>query len=524
LELGGVVIEFADRARKAAGDFNGTVDGDALLSLLHVLVAHFLPIEIELETAVSEDMPGVTISQFAKRQSEMLAVMIVVCVVLGVAMSILQVVCGWTFDGMVGVIRRLPPEGIMRHGPLLNYILGANEDAEAMGVARGTIYMAPDVIFVLSADLLIDSVNPAVQRTLHFSPEVLLGQNIALVYAPGAAVRLQRTAVSMQRRECALSFQEEARCQAADGVAVPASVTLIGMAHGRSTAITSFVVLLKDLRPAVALREEAEAAKARSEDLLCAILPPPMMARLKQGERDIACVVESGSSAFVDIDKFGDYAALLAPQETIRCLAEIFEGYDRALVQYPLCMRMRLIGDVYMMMSGLFSPDIDAREHAEQTIRFCLDALTAIEDFNQRRDANLGLRIGVNTGGPLMMGVLEGDCPVFEVVGDPINVARRLSWTSPVGKVQISEETFVLVKGLDFHVAPHGMVALRGVGERPVYVVSKPTRQSVTRELGTLLAGGPAAQLLHGSGLGPSKRPHGADADDGDLAALVLSE
>jgi class 3 adenylate cyclase len=174
---------------------------------------------------------------------------------------------------------------------------------------------------------------------------------------------------------------------------------------------------------------------------------------------------------FMDIQKFSDYAASLTPQEIMGNLSQIFGGFDALLPKYPLLTKIKLIGDVYMVGSGLFTPGEDPKNHAEQTLRFALEALQALDEINVKLDSNLSIRIGINTGGPIIAGVLGTDKPVFDIIGDPINIAARLQSTDIAGRVQISEGTYELLKDMDFQIEPRGEIWLKGKGNRPAYLV-----------------------------------------------------
>jgi class 3 adenylate cyclase len=219
-------------------------------------------------------------------------------------------------------------------------------------------------------------------------------------------------------------------------------------------------------------QEEAEAAKAKSEDLLYQILPRDIVNRLNQGEKDVSFVVNSATLMFIDIQKFSEYAAHLSPQEIMGNLSLIFCGFDNLLPKYPLITKIKLIGDVYMCGAGLFSPNEEPKNHAEQMVRFALDALQVLDETNVKLDSNLSVRIGVNTGGPIIAGVLGTDKPVFDIIGDPINIAARLQSTCLPNRVQVSEDTYNLVKEMDFQIEPRGEIMLKGKGKRPAFLIT----------------------------------------------------
>jgi class 3 adenylate cyclase len=222
-------------------------------------------------------------------------------------------------------------------------------------------------------------------------------------------------------------------------------------------------------------QQEAELAKKQSEDLLYQILPRDIVARLNRGETDISFSVPSASILFCDIVKFSDYAATLTPAQIMENLSMVFAAFDNNCGKQNLMTKIKLIGDVYMAAANLFTPDESSEKHAGQVVQFGLDCLSSLEEVNSQLDANLAVRIGVNTDGPLIAGVLGTDKPVFDIIGDPINVSARLQSTCIPGTVQISQTTFVkrfdAISGLEFSVEPRGEIFLKGKGNRMAYMV-----------------------------------------------------
>jgi class 3 adenylate cyclase len=164
--------------------------------------------------------------------------------------------------------------------------------------------------------------------------------------------------------------------------------------------------------------------------------------------------------------QFSEYAVNLTPQQIMGNLSLIFCAFDEACVKYPLLMKIKLIGDVYMCAGGLFDGDIPPSTHAEQMIRFGLDVLPIMDDVNLQLNTLLAVRTGVNTGGPILAGVLETDQPAFDIISDSINVAARLHSTDVPGKVQILENTHSLVAAMDFQIEYRGEIELKGKGKK----------------------------------------------------------
>jgi guanylate cyclase len=83
----------------------------------------------------------------------------------------------------------------------------------------------------------------------------------------------------------------------------------------------------------------------------------------------------------------------------------------------------------------------------------------------------LAIRIGINSGGPILAGILGTDRPTFDIIGDTINVAARLQSTDIPGKIQISENTQMLVAGMDFPIEYRGEIELKGKGKKKTYLI-----------------------------------------------------
>ena len=68
---------------------------------------------------------------------------------------------------------------------------------------------------------------------------------------------------------------------------------------------------------------------------------------------------------------------------------------------------------------------------------------------------------------------------MFDIIGDPINVAARLQTTDVPGKAQIPKSTFDLICDEDFQVEERGEVFLKGKGKTMAYLVSPVSNTNV---------------------------------------------
>jgi class 3 adenylate cyclase len=88
-----------------------------------------------------------------------------------------------------------------------------------------------------------------------------------------------------------------------------------------------------------------------------------------------------------------------------------------------------------------------------------------------------GVRIGVHTG-PLTAGVVGKMKFAYDLWGDTVNIASRMESAGEVGKVNISEATYNLVKDR-FICIDRGMVEAKNKGIIKMYFVESPVVVSV---------------------------------------------
>ena len=126
-------------------------------------------------------------------------------------------------------------------------------------------------------------------------------------------------------------------------------------------------------------------------------------------------------------------------------LSKVFAAFDACAKKYDLLTKIKLIGDIYMAAAGLFSDEtIEPKMYAQQILRFVIDCFE-LEDANIKLNANLLLRVRVNSGSPLFAGVFDTNKPELDIIRDPINMVARLQTTDAQGRVQIPKSNFDLI-------------------------------------------------------------------------------
>lgn len=197
----------------------------------------------------------------------------------------------------------------------------------------------------------------------------------------------------------------------------------------------------------------------KSEGLLLNILPKEIAPILKNNPGTIAEHYDGASILFADIVNFTPWSVELPPKEMVEMLNEIFSYFDSLLDIYGV-EKIRTIGDNYMCAAGVPVPRPD---HAQTLARMALDMRTYIQSRPPRNGKRLDFRIGINSG-PVIAGVIGKRKFVYDLWGDPVNTASRMESSGVAGKIQITCETYQLLKD-EFICEPRGNIVVKGKGE-----------------------------------------------------------
>jgi adenylate cyclase len=211
--------------------------------------------------------------------------------------------------------------------------------------------------------------------------------------------------------------------------------------------------------------------KDRSEHLLLNILPADIAEELKAQGKAAARNHERVAILFTDFKEFTQISDKMSAADLVEELNTCFRAFDRICKKYDI-EKIKTIGDAYMAVAGL-------HDSGTGPIRNSVMAALEIQAFvNQRkkeRDA-LGLsafemRLGIHTG-PVVSGIVGESKFQYDIWGDTVNTANRMESSGEVGKVNISESTYHIVRDdPDFIFESRGLIAAKGKGDVPMWFV-----------------------------------------------------
>lgn len=237
----------------------------------------------------------------------------------------------------------------------------------------------------------------------------------------------------------------------------------------------AFFLLYAFIRERNSALAQVSVERDKSETLLLNILPKEIAPRLKDNHATIADSYECASVLFADIVNFTPWSAELPPDEMVEMLNEIFSFFDSLLEPYGV-EKIRTIGDNYMCAAGVPVPRPD---HAKVLARMALEMREYVRDCPPRNGKRLNFRIGINSG-PLVAGVIGTKKFVYDLWGDPVNVAARMESHSMPGKIQIGYSTYHLIRD-EFVCEPRGIVEVKGKGKMATWFLVGARKKNTSR-------------------------------------------
>ena len=205
--------------------------------------------------------------------------------------------------------------------------------------------------------------------------------------------------------------------------------------------------------------QEIERERARADRLLQAILPPSAVAELKARDRVTPRRYEEVAVLFGDIVSFTPYCERHPAEEVVANLDCLTRACEELVSAHGL-EKIKTVGDCVVATANLLEPHPDA-------VMASVRCAFAIADAAMANPAGWQIRIGIHVGA-VVAGVVGQSKFTFDLWGDTVNVAARLSDFGSEGAVYLSEAAWRRLDGR-CRGQPLGLVTLKGKSAMEVY-------------------------------------------------------
>jgi len=212
-----------------------------------------------------------------------------------------------------------------------------------------------------------------------------------------------------------------------------------------------------------------EIEKKRSDELLLNILPIETANELKSTGKADPKYHKSVSVMFTDFKDFTLIAEKLSPKELVSEIDHCFSGFDEITAKFGI-EKIKTIGDAYLCAYGI--NDSTQNDHSI-IINAAREILVFMENYQieceEKGIRGFSIRIGIHTG-PIVAGVVGKHKFAYDIWGDAVNTAARMEQNSEAGKINISADTYELVKN-EFKCEYRGKIEAKNKGKVDMYFV-----------------------------------------------------
>ncbi len=208
----------------------------------------------------------------------------------------------------------------------------------------------------------------------------------------------------------------------------------------------------------------------RSDHLLNNILPIETAQELKEYGKVKAKKFESVTVLFTDFKEFTIHSEHLSPEQLVNSVNYYFSKFDEIIGKYGL-EKIKTIGDSYMCAGGLPLPCPD---HPAKVVLAAFEIRQFMEEAKQPANndfAHFEVRLGVNTG-PVVAGVVGIKKFAYDIWGDTVNIASRMETHCESGKINISENTYSLIRET-FDCEFRGEIQAKNKGKLKMYYAKR---------------------------------------------------
>ncbi|XP_051825791.1 adenylate cyclase type 2 isoform X2 [Antechinus flavipes] len=176
--------------------------------------------------------------------------------------------------------------------------------------------------------------------------------------------------------------------------------------------------------------------------------------------------------------------------ECLRLLNEIIADFDDLLSKpkFSGVEKIKTIGSTYMAATGLSATP--SQEHTQEPerqymhigtmVEFAFALAAKLDVINKHSFNDFKLRVGINHG-PVIAGVIGAQKPQYDIWGNTVNVASRMDSTGVLDKIQVTEETNIVLQTLGYMCTCRGIINVKGKGELKTYFVHTEMARSLSQ-------------------------------------------
>jgi adenylate cyclase len=225
-----------------------------------------------------------------------------------------------------------------------------------------------------------------------------------------------------------------------------------------------FVVEMDKIRSQLDQQHQLLAEEQKkSERVLLNVLPSTIAQRLKDHQGLIADGHADVTVMFADLVNFTQLTESLSPEQMVGLLNTIFSGFDELCEKYGV-EKIKTIGDAYMVVGGLNRSKTD---YTRDIADLSLEMRKYVTENPSLARYKLGIHTGIATG-PVVAGVIGTKRFIYDLWGDTVNIASRLTDEAVQDVIQVDKTAYNRIRH-EYVFEPPATIHVKGKGEMIMY-------------------------------------------------------
>ena len=201
-------------------------------------------------------------------------------------------------------------------------------------------------------------------------------------------------------------------------------------------------------------RDEIQREKRHADELLQAILPPRAVAELKATGEVKPRRLDDVTVLFSDIVGFTRYCDQHPADQVVSELRVLVDAFEDIVAAHSM-EKIKTIGDAFLATAGLLQP-------VENGVLQAVYCGRAMVEASKRLEPGWAIRIGIHNG-PVIAGIMGRRQYLFDLWGDTVNTAARITAQAEGGSILMSATAWARIR----HCCAgrsRGLVELKGKG------------------------------------------------------------
>lgn len=219
--------------------------------------------------------------------------------------------------------------------------------------------------------------------------------------------------------------------------------------------------------------ETIKATLSNLEELVLNILPKEVAKEIEKNGSATPKHYDLVTVFFADIKGFSQHAERLNPVDLLEELNYYYSAFDLIIEEHGV-EKIKTIGDAYMAAGGVPVQNIT---NPYDTVKGAFAILDFIEKTAALRIEQGKLpfefRIGIHSGS-VIAGIVGLKKFAYDIWGDTVNIASRMEENGTIGKINISQATYDLLKeNPEFSFISRGKIEAKGKGLLEMFYVER---------------------------------------------------